>query len=85
MKTLALNLDDDLDAILESISSTQGRSKADVAVDALRRYARREGLRTALQDPKLQALYAQLATEDLALAEQGLSDYQSLLEQMDRQ
>lgn len=88
MVTLPLLLDEDLDATLETLSSQQGRNKADIAVEALRKFLltnqQTEQRRRALQDPTLIALYQQLAEEDVALAEAGLADYVQGLEETDR-
>src|SRR5207244_859574 len=79
MKSLPVPLDDDLDAALEAVSAEQGRGKADLVVDIVRRYIETDRLRRTLEDPALVALYQQLAPEDKALAEEGLADYQRML------
>ncbi len=84
MKTLALSLDDELDETLEAISTRQGRTKADLVTDLVRKYVAAEQLRKELQDPALIALYQQLAAEDVQRAEEGMADYQQSLREADR-
>jgi hypothetical protein len=84
MKTLPLRLDDDLDAALDAVSAEQGISKADLVTQIVRRYLETQRLKHALQDPDLAALYQQLAGEDVALAEEGIADFQRLLEEADQ-
>ena len=84
MKTLPIMLEDDVDDALEAVSSGLGRLKIDLAADVLSKYVRAERLRQSLQNPSLVALYQELATEDVALAEEGMADYQQGLEQADR-
>ena len=84
MKTISLNLDDELDSTLEMISSEQGRNKAEVVVDVVRKYLETEKLKRSLQDPKLIELYQQLIFEDRELAEEGLEEYDNLLSEADR-
>jgi predicted DNA-binding protein len=84
MKTLALRLDDELDAALEAVCAEQGRDKIDVVTDIVRKFVEAERLRRSLQDPALAELYQQLATEDIALAEEGMAEYQQRLEETDR-
>jgi plasmid stability protein len=83
MQTLALNLDDDLIAALDAVSATQGRDKATLVTDILRKYVEAERLRNALQDPELAKLYERLSAEDLALAEEGMAEYQKILSEAD--
>ena len=83
MKTLPLTIDDDLDAALEAACAEQGRDKSEVVAEILRKYVETERLKRSLQDPGLSALYEQLAAEDSALAEQGMADYQDMLEAAD--
>lgn len=83
MKTIAIVVDDELDAALETLCAEQGRTKAEVLINLLRRYVEDERLKSALHDPRLAALYASLADEDVALAEEGMADYQRLLEATD--
>jgi predicted transcriptional regulator len=71
MKTLPLKLDDDLDAALGAISAQQGQTKDELVTRLLRKYVETEELKRALQDPEL-------AAEDLALAEQGMAEYQRI-------
>ena len=84
MKTLPLDLDDELDAALDAVSLEQGRRKAELVVDIVRKYVGAEQLKRTLQDPALVALYEQLAAEDLALAEQGMGDYSRVLHASDQ-
>jgi predicted transcriptional regulator len=84
MKTLSLRVDDDLNAALEAVCTEQRRSKADVARDALRAYLQTQRLRRALQEPGLAGLYEELAAEDATLAEEGMAEYQHMLEAADR-
>ena len=83
MTTLPLVLDDDLDAALETVSAVQGRAKADIATEVLRKYVQAERLRQTPQDAHLVALYKELAEEDVQLAEQGMAEYQHLLDEAD--
>lgn len=83
MKTLSLRLDDELDAALEAVCKEQGRDKADVVTDIVRKYVETEHLKRALQDHALAELYQQLAAEDVALAEEGMAEYQRILEEAD--
>ncbi len=85
MKTLVLSLDDDLDEALEELGAEQGRTKDQVVVDLLRRCVETERLKRTLHDPNLSALYADLADEDVALAEEGMADYHKILEAADRE
>ncbi len=84
MKTLPIVLEDDVDDALEAVSSGLGRLKIDLAADVLSKYVRAERLRQSLQNPFLVALYQELAMEDVALAEEGMADYQRGLEQADK-
>jgi predicted transcriptional regulator len=83
MKTLSLHLEDDLDAALTQLCAEQGREKAEVVADVLRKHLQAEGLRSSLRDPELARLYGELAAEDLALAEEGLPEYRRVLDQAD--
>jgi len=84
MKTISLRLDDELDAALEAVCKEQGRDKADVVTDIVRKYVEIEKLKRTLQDPALAELYQQLAVEDVALAEEGMAEYQRMLEATDQ-
>jgi plasmid stability protein len=84
MGSVPVVLDDELDAALEAVSAEQGRSKADLVSDILRRYVETERLTRSLQDPELVGLYQQLAAEDQALAEEGLTEYQQSLAAADQ-
>lgn len=85
MKKRHLTLDDDLEAGLEAVCAEQGRDKAALLNDIVRKYLRSEGLKRALQDPELVALYERLSDEDVALAEEGFGEYPRLLEAADQQ
>ena len=84
MQTLPLVLDEELNAALEAVCAAQGRDKAQVAAEALRRYVAAEQRSRRLRDPDLAALYHQLADEDVALAEVGIADYAAGLTEADR-
>ena len=84
MRTLTLVVDDDLDTALEAASAKQGRDKADIALELLRKSMEAERLKAALLDPSLVKLYEKLADEDVALAEAGMADYQKQLGEADR-
>jgi len=83
MKTLTL--DDELDAALDAASSDQGRNKTDLIADVLRKYVEKERLKRDLNASTLAALYnKELADEDMLLAEEGMAEYQRMLEEADR-
>jgi|FaiFalFF_MnMetaG_3_1042247.scaffolds.fasta_scaffold02148_3 metal-responsive CopG/Arc/MetJ family transcriptional regulator len=84
-KVLSLELDEELDAALDALCQTQGRPKSELVVDLVRRFVETEKLKQTLQDPHLVALYHQLASEDIDLAEQGMADYLRNLEEGERQ
>jgi plasmid stability protein len=85
MATLVLNLDDGLNAALEALCAREGRDKAALLTDILRRHLDSEELRQCLSDPELKRLYdEQLAAEDVALAEEGMAEYEDLLREADR-
>ena len=84
MKMISLRVDDEMDAALTAVCAEQGRSKTDVVADVLRKYLESERLKRMLQDPALAERYQQLAVEDVALAEEGISEYQLMLEQADK-
>ena len=83
MKMLPLRLDDELDAALEAVCKGLGRDKADVVADVVPKYVETERLKGTLQDPELVALYEQVAPEDVALAEEGITEYQRILKATD--
>ena len=83
MKTLPVQLDDELDAALEAVCKDQGRDKAEVVIGIVHKYVEAERLRRTLQDPALAELYQQLAAEDVALAEEGMAEYQQLVKEAD--
>ena len=84
MKTISLSVDDEMDAALAAICAEGGRSKTELVTDVLRKYLESERLKRMLQDPAVAELYQQLAVEDLALAEEGISEYRDMLEQADK-
>ena len=83
MKTISLRLEEELDAALEALCAAQGREKADLVRQIVCRYVETERLKRTLQDPALVDLYQQLAAEDVARAEEGMAEYQRLLEASD--
>jgi len=83
MKTLRVQLADELDAALEAVCKDQGRDKAEVVMDIVRKHVEAEQLRRTLQNPALAELYQQLAAEDVALAEEGMAEYQQLVKEAD--
>lgn len=84
MKTLSVPLEDELDAALTRLCVEQGREKAQVVADVLRRHLQAQGLKASLADPGLALLYGELAAEDAALSEEGLSEYRRALNQVDQ-
>jgi len=83
VKAISLKLDDDVDADLDELCVTEGRDKSEVVTDAVRKYVEAARLRRALEDPALTPLYAELADEDTALAEEGIAEYGRLLKSTD--
>ena len=51
---------------------------------ALRKYLGAQRLKLAVQDPAVVQLYRELETEDLALAEEGMAEYQEILDRADK-
>ncbi|MBK5291930.1 MAG: hypothetical protein JJE04_09675 [Acidobacteriia bacterium] len=84
MKTISLQVRDEVDAALATLSAEQGRNKADVVADVLSKYLEAERLKRILHDPLLARTYEQLAAEDAALAEEGIFDYHRILDEADR-
>ena len=84
MKTLALNLDEELVATFEIACRAHGHNKSDVASKLVRQFVASEQLREILQRASLKKLYETLATEDVALAELGLVDHQRNLASADQ-
>ena len=70
MKTLLLEIDEELDAALEAVAAKQGRDKAAIALELLRKYIEVERLKTTLQDPALAKLHEKLEDEEAHLAEE---------------
>jgi hypothetical protein len=73
-----------VDAALAALRAEQGRNEPEVVADVLRRYVETERLKRMLQDPALAQLYEELAAEDKALAEEGVSEYQQTLQEADK-
>jgi hypothetical protein len=84
MATVVLSLDEELNAALDMLSLQQGCDKETLLADIVRRYVQNERLRQALSDPKLVSLYQELEAEERALAEEGMADYQRMLDEADR-
>ncbi len=82
MKTISLRIDDEVDAALAALRAEQGRNETEVVADVLRRYVETERLKRMLQDPALARLYEELAAEDKALAEEGMSEHQRTLQDL---
>jgi len=83
MTTLHLKLDDDLNAALDQVCAGQGRDKESLATQLLRQYVNLEQLKRTLLDPDLADLYQELQEEDQELANQGMDDYNRLLNEAD--
>jgi hypothetical protein len=82
--TLSLNIDECLDAELDRVSSDAGRSKIDIATEVVRRFIEADRRKRRLKEPRLLALAAELAEEDIALAEMGLDEYAAYLDNVDK-
>ena len=83
MTTLNLKLDDELNAALDQVCAGQGRDKESLATQLLRQYVNLEQLKRTLLDPDLADLYQELQEEDQELANQGMDDYNRLLNEAD--
>ena len=83
MKVITLSLDENVDAALEALCAAQGRDKIELVREVLSRYVEEERLKRSLQDPALARLYAELAAEDVALAEEGMAEYRRVTEAAD--
>ncbi|HZT40752.1 MAG TPA: hypothetical protein VFA07_01115 [Chthonomonadaceae bacterium] len=70
MKTLLIELDEELDAALEALSAKQGRDKAAIVLEVLQKYIEVERLKFSLQDPALAKLHEKLEDEEAHLAEE---------------
>jgi hypothetical protein len=84
MKTISIPIEDQLDAALEIVAAKQGRDKVQMVADLVRKFVAEEGLKTDLQNPALAKLYPELKAEDIALAEEGIADYQQTLTRADQ-
>lgn len=82
-KTLVLTLDEDLDAALEKICTERGQTKNELISDLLRQFVASEQFRLRLLNPQIVEQYQTLAEEDIALAEEGMAEYQQLLKETD--
>jgi len=85
VRTLELNLEDALVEELENVSARQQRDAASIASELVRRYLESERARQTLQSSSLIALYGELAEEDVALAEAGMTDYSVSLKEADQE
>ncbi len=83
MTTLYLKLDDELSAALDQVCAGQDRDKESLATQLLRQYVNMEQLKRTLLDPNLAELYQELQEEDQDLANQGMDDYDRLLNEAD--
>ena len=83
MKIISLTLDAELDAALDELCAAQGRDKIDLVREVVCRYVEMERLKYALRDPAVAESYRELAAEDLARAEEGMAEYQRILEETD--
>jgi predicted transcriptional regulator len=79
MSTFTIRLDDGLAAELTQLCRSQQRDRDTLLTDLVRKYVEAEKLRKALTDSSLAAEYANLADEDVALAEQGMDEYEKNL------
>ena len=83
MKAISVKLDDDVNAELEAFCAAEGRDKADVVSEVVRKHVETVRSRRALEDPALSRLYRELADEDNALAEENIAEYGRLLKAAD--
>jgi hypothetical protein len=84
MTTITLSLDSELSMALDALCAERGHDKGTLITDIVRKYVETERLKRALQDPALLTLYQELAAEDLALAEEGMAEYQQIVNEADR-
>ncbi len=84
MKTIALELEDSVASQFAQACRSEGHGEGEVAAGLFRRYLDVERLRRNLTEKRLGKLYESLATEDVALAESGMADYQRGLGQADQ-
>lgn len=84
MKTIAIQMDEELNAALEQICSQRKLDKSRMVADILRRYVETERLAGSLRDPALMRAYQELSAEDVNLAEQGMKEFHRILEEADQ-
>jgi hypothetical protein len=84
MKTIALELEDSVASQFAQACRSEGHGEDEVATGLFRRYLDVERLRRNLAEKRLGKLYEALVTEDVALAESGMADYQRGLAQADQ-
>ena len=84
MTTIALELEDALASQFAQACRSEGHGEGEVAAGLFRRYLDVGRLRRNLAEKRSGKLYEALATEDVALAESGLADYQRGLAQTDQ-
>ena len=84
MTTIQVPLDDAVSEALETLCADQQRDKEGMVRELVNRFVATEQARRVLQNPDLISLYDQLADEDVALAEAGMSDYHRLLIEADK-
>ena len=84
MTTIQVPLDDAVSEALETLCADQQRDKEGMVRELVNRFVATEQARRVLQNPDLISLYDQLADEDEALAEAGMSDYHRLLIEADK-
>lgn len=82
--TIELTLDDDLERLLNRISSRTHQDQREVLQRVVHDYLRAEALRERLADPALVSLYQELQAEDVQLSEAGFADYAHSLDAEDR-
>lgn len=89
MKAVTIHIEEELFAALEEICSWKEQDESQVFTDALIKYVETEQLKRSLQEKdnhiglSLLKLYEELVAEDIELAEQGITDYQKMLEEVD--
>jgi hypothetical protein len=83
MKVITFSLDDELNATLEELCALRRLEKQQVIADVLRKYLATERLSVSLRDPALVSEYQELVPEDVALAEEGMAEYQKMMRKAD--
>lgn len=84
MKTIAIQMDEELNAALEQICSRRKLDKSRMVADILRKYVETERLVGSLRDPALMRAYQELSAEDVNIAEQGMKEFHRILEEADQ-